>query len=438
MRELAKSRLYLHRPCSMMLSFFEIEGGPDPERVKRAIARAMGRHEQLKSKITLKHDGEAYYEPIPKPEVRVAIETYEPPESDDEESLLDIAFERAEEMVQLNLDLSSGELMRHLILSDGEMTVWVIASHYLAGDAYSMQYLAGDVFRILDEPETKLEEIPWYDASEGVPGSEVLSWPSKKRVSRLNKIWKREGKAFDWNDLKRMQTNFHEAWPLHVFQKSFEPAFTRAMQELVRRENLHFFSPFAAAFAKASAERDHVSLLVSTRPEGYEGVGTYQGGVSLPMPKGRTEDLLELARSFSETADQEMKLPEKLHHSAVVLYGIDETLIDAGYYSAYDALKSKAAMAMAQIYGFRQSGSGMQLSNLKVTPIPCAYGFGSLKRIFLLPPMAPNFARSISLATAGENLGMMVSSYGDRAYENFLTEKTEEILRSFLESQGLL
>lgn len=432
MRELAKSRLYLHRPCSMMITLFEIDRGVDLDRFRVAIAEAMNRHEQLKSKITLHTDGRAYYEPINRAVVKVDIETYEPAEDEDEESLLDIAFEWAQEAVRFSLDLGSGELMRHILIGDGVSTVWGIASHYLAGDAPSLQYLARDVFACLDDSSLKLSPLAWQEpADEHLPSEQSLAWPAKLRVKRMNKLWAREGKAFTWPDLARMQENFHAAWPLHTLHASLEPEVVRALRELARREDVHFCTLIAGCYVKATTEKDPVSILVDTRPDGFEGVGTYQGGVSLDISKIRGEQpLLTLAKNFSAQMDENMKDPQKLHHAAIVLLGISESLIDSGYYYAYDGLNAKSAEQMAQLYGLTRAGTGMQLSNLKIIPAEKSYAFGAIRQVYVIPPMAPNFSRSISLvSTPGERLGIAVNFYQDESYENFLLRKVCGMLK---------
>lgn len=415
----------------MMVTLFGIEGAVDTDRFKVAIAEAMNRHEQLKSKITLKADGEAYYEPISRAVVKVDIEKYEPAESDDEESLMDIAFEWADEAVCFSLDLSSGELMRHLILSDGETAVWGIASHYLAGDAPSLQYFARDVFALLEDSQLKLKPLAWQAPDESdVPGEDSLSWPAKFKVKKINKLWRREEKSFSWPDLSRMEKNFHEAYPMYILHTDLEPEVTAALRELARRENVHFVSLFAAAYAKATAEKDTQSVSLSTRPPQYEGVGTYQGSIGLDLSKIRGEhSLTSVAKILSEQMTNNMKDPEKVHHAHIVLLGMDETLIDAGYYQAYDGLDSKAAEMMRQLYGLADVGSGTQLSNLGIIPAKESYAFGEINEVYLIPPLAPNFTRSISLATAGGHMGIIVSFYQDEAYENFLLEKTIGMLK---------
>ncbi len=435
MRELAKSRLYLHRPCSMMVTLFEITGNVDLDHFKVALASAMNRHEQLKSKITIKGDGEAFYEPIPRANVKLKVETYEPAEDDDVESLMDIAFEWAEEAVTFSLNLSEGELMRHILLSDGVKAVWGIASHYLAGDAPSIQYLARDVFALLDDSSLKLAPPEWRaPENEEVLNVDALAWPAKFKVKRMNKIWQREGKSFTWPDLERMQKNFHEAYPLYILHESLEAEFTDALRQLAHDHKLRFSMLFAAAYLKATADKEAVSLLLSTRPEGYEGVGTYQGGISIDVSKMREHDLLEIAKMLSDKTDEAIQKPEQVHHSAIVLLGMDENLIDSAYYFAYDGYKAKSAEMMAQLYGLTRVGSGTQINNMTVIPAEEEYAFGRITQVYVIPPLAPNFSRSISLSTVSGRLGIVVNFYLDEAYENFLLKKVISMLR---EAAGL-
>lgn len=431
MRELAKNRLYLHRPCSMLITLFHLRGDIDLTRFASAIEKAMGRHEQLCSRIVQTPEGQAGYVPMEKPRVEITTETYEPAESADEESLTDIAFEWADAAVRFQMDLAEGELMRHVLISDGLETIWGVASHYLAGDAFSIQFLAKDVFRILDQPGTELSLLPWQEVKEAdLPLENYMFFTDKLKFKRINKMWAKDKRVFGSDDLRRMHHNFHEAYPLHSVHTELSAETVESLQRLTAERKVRFSSLLGAVFVMASRETDALSLPVSIRPEGYEGVGNYLGSLSLQVPKKVSSDLWSAAVDLTEKIDKGMTMPTLLHHSAIILQGVSDTLIDAGYYAVYDGFKSTAALQMSGLYGLTTAGTGTQINNLKILPLAGRYGFGFVEHVYVMPPMAPNFARIVGVATVENRLSITMTFYQDKAHEQRLLDRVKEILET--------
>ncbi len=417
MRNLGTNRIYLHRPAANAVTIFQLNGGIDPDEMKQRIASAMNRHEQLKSRIVSTADGEGGYEPISEAIAEVEVETYEPAESEDEESLLDIAMEWAVEAAALRLDLAKGELMRHLLLTDGNESVWAIVSHYLAGDAYSIQYLARDVL------EGHSESLAWQDVSVEVPDVSALALPARKKLQNMNRKWEKTKKVFLQEDFRRMHRNFHDAYPIHYHYREFDEELTEILQTVARSRNASFTAILAAAFVQASAEPDVVSVSVSTRPESYEGVGIYIGGVGLKPPK--RQDYWGMVEQFTRTLADEGTNPLKLFHTDMIAGSFAGSLLDAGYYAAFDAFKDKTAQEMQQIYGLSSPGTGTQLNNLKQVPLPS----DQVARVYVFPPLTPSYTRVVGVATVDKRLTFTLAAYREEDYQQTVLDRVVELLR---------
>ncbi len=447
MRDLGTNRIYLHRPSAAGVLLYRLSGGEsgdvggdqlrsngvelDLERFRDAICRAMGRHEQLCSRIVQTSDGEAGYEPIAEPVCRVSIETYEPADPDDEEteSLMDIAMEWAKEEVKKTFDLASGELMRHVLISDTVETIWGIAYHYLAGDAMSFQYLAGDVFALLEAPETELAPIAWVKQPMEMPEQAALALPARQKLQNMNKRWAKSRTVFTNEDFARMHRNFQEAYPLHLMYEELDEGVVSGLRAVSRARNVRFTALVAAAVALASQEKDTISVIVDVRPMDYRGFGVYSGGLGLQIPKKLTADFWDYATAFSNKIDSEIHNNVKLFHTELIAGDFDGTLLDAGYYARYDAFGDKTAEEMAVIYGIASPGTGTQINNMREVPLASNYSFGRLENVYFFPAMTPSYARAVGTATVGGRMAMTWSFYRDEPHELDLMRRTLEILR---------
>lgn len=430
--DLGKHRLYLHRPASTLLHIYSFRGQIDPKRFRDCISSAMHAHEHLCQKVSISDEGEATFEALEEPQVRVEIEEYEPPESDEEETLVDIAFQWAEESVRYNFDVFSGEMIKHVLLTDGESFVWGIASHYLAGDAKSIQFMVRDVLKLMDDKAFVLGTVPWEPLdSANVPNENKLFFTAKRQVRKMNQEWLRSAKSFGPRDRERMSKNFHEAYPMHILHERLDKKTFQALQNLCREKRIHFSALLAAAYYKASSDTDNVHFTVSTRKPGYEGVGIYQGGIQVEYPKF-TGDLMSLAHKISIKMAEKLDNPNAVHHSAIVLQGIEGTLIDAGYYAAYDGLKNKSAQTIQGMYGISSAGKGFQISNLGVIYSEEEFNFASLEEVYFLAPFIPNFARMIGVITIGDTMTITHACYVDPDFERLVLERAKEQLLRLL------
>ncbi len=429
MRDLGTNRIYLHRPSATGFMMYRFGDGLDLALLKEAIRKAMGRHEQFCSRIVQTPDGEAGYEAIAEPVCAISVDTFEPATSDDEESLMDIAVEWAEEQAKERFDLASGELMRHVLISDTEETIWAIAYHYLAGDAMSFQYLAEDVFSLMEDPDLELAFIPWMEQPLAMPDASALALPARQKLQNMNKRWAKKTRVFGQEDFERLHTNFHEAYPLHLLFDELDEDIVLGLQSASREHNVRFTAMLAAAVALASQEKDTISVIVNVRPTDYRGVGIYSGGLGLQAPKRFNPGFWDFAEEFSKKLDNELGNTAKMFHTELIAGHFDGTLLDAGYYSRYDAFSDKVAEEMAHVYGIVSAGSGTQMNNMRVLPLAEDYAFGRLENVYFFPAMTPSYARAVGIATIGGRMAVTWSYYHDEVYETDLLERTLAILR---------
>lgn len=429
---LGKHRLYLHRPSSIMVQIFALSGAVSPALFREKLSKAMNRHEYFRTRVVETRDGDAFYEEIAEAVVSLEIEEFEPAESDDEESMVDIAFEWAEEAVQYPMAIQRGELMKHRLFTDGETMAWAVASHYLAGDAYSILYLARDVFRALDQPQYKLDLLAWkpLDISK-LPDDSNLFFTARRKVKKLNQTWQKDKRSFTPNDRERMTKNFHEAFPMKFYHTELDQETVLALRELADREGLRFTSLIGAAYYMASAEKDNLHITVSTREAGNEGAGIYQGGIQLDYPK-MAMDTLGMAKKISAKMDELLNRPTAVHHSASVLLGLEGTLIDAGYYAAFDALDNASAKTIRSMYGLSGQGRGMQISNLKNCFEDEDYAFATIDNIYLMPPFINNFARMIGVVSVQNRMSITHAAFYDKEYEQIILLRAKEQLEKLI------
>lgn len=437
MYEILENKHYIHRPACKMVSIFRFKGAPDFDKLKQAIETVMNKHELLVSKVTRDEDGRAFYSDNKEANVVVNVELFEAPDPDDDEdeyeTMLDIALEWAQEEDTIPLNLAIGEYMHHGIFSDSVDTVWAISSHYLAGDAFSIQYLARDVLKEYENPGST--ELVYYeqDSFNPIEAFESYGFNDQRQLKSLNKRWAREGKTFTWEEYQEMYDNFHAAYKLSTLTMSLDKETSQAIIKKAKAEDKKLSAVISAAFSAATEERESFAYPLSTRPEAYEGVGVYGGSVTVTPPiKLRLDTSLE---ATIERVDDELKAKssdeEQMQRSNIIISILDGSLVDSAYYAAFAGYKTKSSETVRKMFSLDKAGEGMQINNLGELVLDAEYSFGELNEYYYIPSMIYNFRRGVSFITHDEQLFFTSTFYQKPNVEILNLRRFKETLEGY-------
>ncbi len=449
MIKIDSNRHYVHRPANKMVSIFRYSGAPDLARFEEAIKLGMSKHELLCTELYREGDEAAFYKKREdsQPVVQINTETYESvdPEEDDVETMLDIAIDWALEENPKVYNIDEGEWMHHGIFSDGNETVWAISSHYLAGDAQSIQFLARDCIEIYEDliaapksESTSVEKlVPYHPENfDFAAGFQKMSFFQKRHVNSLNKKWKKSTKSFDKVDFENMNSNFHNVYKQKSLVKRIDKESSIKLLEKLQANDLSLSTIIPASFIISSQERETMAYTLSTRTEGYEGVGVYGGSVTLPQISilNSTTDLLETAKAIKKELDPALSDEQRIQRSNIIVANLDGNLLDSAYYSAFADWKNPASDLMQKTFSLKRSGEGMQINNIGELPQSKSNSFGELKEVYYIPSILPNFRRALAFNFVDGEMFITNTFYQDEKVELLIFNRAVEALEEFAKS----
>ncbi|AVM41826.1 condensation domain-containing protein [Fastidiosipila sanguinis] len=449
MIKIDSNRHYVHRPANKMVSIFRYSGAPDLARFEEAIGLGMSKHELLCTELYREGNEAAYYKKREdsQPVVKINIETYESvdPEEDDVETMLDIAIDWALEENPKVYNIDEGEWMHHGIFSDGNETVWAISSHYLAGDAQSIQFLVRDCIEIYEDliaapkdEAIQVEKITPYrpESFDFAAGFKKMSFFQKRHVNSLNSKWKKSTKIFDKVDFEDMNSNFHNVYKLKSLAKRLDRETTSKLLAKVKENDLSLSTIIPASFVVSSQERETMAHTLSTREGDYEGVGVYGGSVTLPQISilSSATDLLETAKSINKELEPALKDEQRIQRSNIIVANLDGNLLDSAYYSAFADWKNVASDLMQKTFSLKSSGEGMQINNIGELPQVKNNSFGELKEAYYIPSILPNFRRALAFNFVDGEMFITNTFYQDEKVELLIFNRAVEALEEFANS----
>ena len=439
MHEILANRHYVHRPACKMVNVLRFKGMPNIDRFKEAIRLAMSRHEILNTKVSINKDGQAFYEKIEEPLVKIDYQAYEAVEAEDlseVETMLDIALDWVKDEDEIPLEINKGEYMHHGIFTDTKETVWAISSHYLAGDAQSIQYLIRDVLFIYENEIESIESIPLkpLDIDLKQAFNDELNFLQRRQVNKLNKAWAKTNKSFSFEEYEYLYKRFHKHYSLSTLTMSLDEETSKSLIAKASAKDYHLNAVIAAAYNQVTEENETFTFPLSTRSKGYEGMGIYGGSVNvIPKRLSTNPDRLEdNIIKINEQLDKNMQDTSRLERSNIIVANLNGNLIDSGYYAAFAEYKNQSSKEMQKLFSLHKTGSGMQINNLGLLDYPQEYSFGELEEVYYIPSIIPNFRRAISYNTFAGKLFFTSSYYQKDNVELLFLSRFKDQLTEFV------
>lgn len=439
MYEILENKHYLQRPACKMVSIFRFKSSPDFDQFEEAIKKGMNKHELLRTRVLRHEDGRAFYEDNSEAQVHVNLEKYESPEEDEEdvETMLDIALEWSEDEDKVPLNLEEGEYMHHGIFSDGVETVWAISSHYLAGDAQSIQILAKDILNIYDSTSSTVQKVSYIH--EDITDEEartIVSGRLSRQIDKYNSRWERYNKLFGWDLYQELYETFHSNFSLKTLETSFDKDVSQRIIRRAKEDGIKLNALIAAAFSVATDERESIGVPLSTRKEGNRSVGVYGSSVSInPTIKiGMKYDLISTAERINKELTELMGNDFREQRSNAIISRLNGNLLDAGYYAAFMRYDNAVAKDIAKLFSLNKPGDGMQLNNLGEVNFEKEYSFGTLEEMYYVPSIITNFRRAISYVTFDDRIFLTSVFYQEKDLELLNLIRAKEILEQYANS----
>lgn len=383
-----KERTHIFSPSINIAMLGTIAGAVTDAALREAITRAVGKHEILSCKITLDEQGQAYYERIEQPIVRI-----EPFAGDW------IAVVQEQETVAF--DWANGELIRFYVKRQQDSFQLLIVAHHLAGDGLAVSYLLDDVVQALNGHDLIEQPLRLYDPTPNLAKSK-LSLGMRFMLRGLNRKWQKTGQLFTYADYQEMFQRYWKNRKTEILCEELDEAQLSALKQRAKQQGITLNSLLTASFAQAAQTAQapsDIGLAASIRPPAYRGMGNYATGISIRYRYTDAKDFAANAQVIHKLIYAKLENPKKKFFLLQFMNEVAPTLIDAAYFAAYGGYANKTAQTVRNLFGYGGKPKSISITNLTTLDLNQQNGKYSLTAVQFVPPLVPNARRIIGICT---------------------------------------
>ncbi|MPM11686.1 hypothetical protein SDC9_58036 [bioreactor metagenome] len=415
-QSLLTERTHLFCPCIKVAVLVDIEGPVDLAMLDAAIGQAVAANEIVCSTIGLDLDGKACYRPTGKPLYSLSLS------AEPWEVLVASAHRRPS-------NLEEGPLLECFAQQLDAALQLVLVAHHLAGDGLSMAFLMQDIMRSLAGEPVVFKPLKLLCPST-IGDSSSLNPVMRFVLERQNSSWRKTGKAFTYSDYNRMVQAYWENRRIFIAHRRMEGESFAKLLQFAKKGNITLNSVLCTAMFKVKGGKVMLGLAVSVRPEGEQAMGNFASGISVQYRYNSSKDLALNAQAVQKRIRKKTQSDDSRLFLLRFLQAIDQTLIDAAYFAAYDEYDNPIARRMQAMFGYEGSPAQIGISNLLRLPIQELYGDYRLARFSFIPPLVPNNASIMGVATLGSamELSLIGSSEDTQTVLDRMVQELENLV----------
>lgn len=398
---LLTERTHLFSPSIKVAVVVDIEAAVSLEQLEAAIREAVAANEILCSTIGLDQEGNACYRRVGKPLYTLCL-----------------SQEKWEDLVgrqqSIACNLEEGPLLDCFVTRQEPDMQLLLVAHHLAGDGLSMALLVQDIMQALAGKSVAFKPLS-VSAPSSIGDAGRLPPLMRFLLDRQNRSWRKTGKVFLFPDYQRMVHSYWKDRHIQITHQSVQAETLAGLLRFAKEENLTLNSIITSALFKVKEKREKLGLAVSVRPKECKAMGNFASGISLQYRYNDKKDFAWNAQTIQKLIQKKTSSDDAKFFLLRFLQGIDPTLIDATYFAAYDGYRNSIAKRMQRMFGYEGKPSQIGLSNLMQLPIEEQYGAYRLLRFCFVPPLVPNNASILGVATLGScmELSLIGESSGD-------------------------
>lgn len=416
-QSLLTERTHLFCPCIKVAVVVDIKGPVDLAMLDAAIGQAVAANEIVCSTIGLDLDGKACYRPTGKPlySLSLSVEPWE--------VLVASAHRRPS-------NLEEGPLLECFAQQLDAALQLVLVAHHLAGDGLSMAFLMQDIMRSLAGEPVVFKPLKLLCPST-IGDSRSLNPVMRFVLERQNSSWRKTGKAFTYSDYNQMVQAYWENRRIFIAHHRMEGESFAKLLHFAKKGNITLNSILSTSMIKVKGGKVKLGLAVSVRPEGEQAMGNFASGISVHYQYNSSKDFAENAQAVQKRIRKKTQSNDARLFLLRFLQSIDQTLIDAAYFAAYDGYDHPIARRMQAMFGYEGSPSQIGISNVLRLPIQELYGDYRLARFCFIPPLVPNNASIMGAATLGSamELTLIGSSEDTQAALHRMVQELKNLVK---------
>lgn len=385
-----KERIWIFSPVNNIVIKVDIKGNLLEEQLKEAVRDAVNHYDMLHQKIILHNEGNAYYQ-----KAEIFEPTIKPMESDWKEV--------AREQEKCPFAIDKGEFIRFFYnKTETGMTVLIIA-HHIAGDGISFTYFVQDILRSISGEKIEYKKLELYNM-DNLPREARLRAPITWLIKYMNKMWKKTGKKFSFNDFYNMYDKYWNNRDTLIYTYNLEEDIYDSIYRYSKENKITINTILTTALIRASGELCDVGMAVNVREKGFTGMGNYATGISVKYQYNDKKNFVENAETVQKMIYDKLNNASKKYFLLQFMRSIEPTLIDAIYFNACCDYNNKTAETFSKMFGYKGNPKGISITNLTKLPIVTKYGAYEITDFVFVPPLVLNAKRIIGIASIGKKM----------------------------------
>lgn len=385
-----KERIWIFSPVNNIVIKVDIKGILLEEQLKEAVRDAVNHYDMLHQKIILDDEGNAYYQ---------KSEIFEPTIKPMERDWKEVA--RQQEKYPFAID--KGEFIRFFYKkTETGMTLLIIA-HHIAGDGISFTYFVQDILRSLSGEKIEHKKLELYNM-DNLPRKARLRAPITWLIKYMNRMWKKTGKKFSFNDFYNMYDKYWNNQDNLIYTYNLEEDIYDSIYRYSKENKITINTIVTTALIRASGELSDVGMAVNVREDGFIGMGNYATGISVKYQYNEKKNFIENAETVQKMIYDKLNNASKKYFLLQFMRSIEPTLIDAIYFNACCDYNNKTAEIFSKMFGYKGNPKGISITNLTKLPIETKYGSYEITDFVFVPPLVLNAKIIIGIATIGRKM----------------------------------
>ncbi len=372
MNEILTERYHLFEPNSYIVFTAELSGDPDGSALLSAVRKAYAANEATTSRIVIRDDGRAFYEPMAQTGCTVCV-----------------AQGEWQEIVQENekkpFELQAGELMRCFIIPGTEKTRLLLIAHHLVGDGLSIVCFLKDVMHALAGEELVYTPMSLV-TKDSMPCGERLPFIVKLYAELCNRKWAKLGLHYDWQDYESVHYKYWGSHSSEMLFRTLDREHTEQITVRAKQAGVSVNSYLVTALLMSDRHNYRIGIPVSVRAENNKTMANLVSGVQIFHHYKRKESFAENARDIHRKVSRARC--KSLWFYLLLRTVFTPAMIDGALMAAHGCCTVPFLKRFAFVMNYERNKSlDIGLSNLTVADIPYATGAYTLDNLVFIPPM---------------------------------------------------
>ena len=386
MRKYIRSeRANLFEPNVYIGMLVKLSGVVTSSEIEQAVYAAYEANEATMSQIVLEEKGDAYYRKMEKSGCRFFLEN---------RPFLEVLSQSEKSPFALK----EGELVRTFLIKEDERLLLLIHAHHLVGDGKSVLILLEDILRSLDKHPLTYKPMVSVNRSYLEKRARLYAG-TKWYIKGINQKWKRNGKAFTWEDYYAIHQKYWQEYTSDIEWKTFDIKGLTADCS----PDITINSYMITKLLESSQGGKVVGIPVSIRET--SGMSNQTSGIAVKYryKAGKTfeENAVRVHRAiYKKLNNRSMK-----YFILLFMERLCPSLIDAVLLQSHGCYQHKLSEKLAQVMGYTGAGGrDLGVTNLNKIDITREHEKFTVEEILFVPPKVSYAKQVVGISTYAERL----------------------------------